>query len=138
MNKLINISVTAALLTFVNLPIAAKPAPAIPSPTPSQSPAGIVAPTGESVVAQYECRSRGPSTGQIILRANNKYDVKQQTGKYQQSQVGYRFLTGPLKGQSIVRKKGNTYLVSTRNEARADRLAAVDAALFCTGGVIYY
>ena len=104
---------------------------------PSRNP-GIVAPTGNSPVAQYECRSRGPSTGQIVLRANNKYDVKHKTGKYQQSEFGYRFLTGPLKRQSIIRQMGNTYLVNTKNEARAAKLAAADGALFCTGGVIYY
>lgn len=139
MNKLNNIAVTTALLTLANWSIVMMPTWAAPTPTssPTQNP-GIIAPTGNSVVAKYECRSIGPSTGEIMLRANNKYDVNGKTGRYQQSPVGYRFLTGPLKRQSIVRQKGNTYLVSTRDEARAAELAASDGASICTGGVIYY
>jgi hypothetical protein len=133
MNKLSNIVATTALLTLANLSIIMMPTLAAPTQNP-----GIIAPTGNSVVAKYECRSIGPSTGEIMLRANNKYDVNGKTGRYQQSPVGYRFLTGPLKRQSIVRQQGNTYLVSTRDEARAAELAASDGASICTGGVIYY
>jgi hypothetical protein len=133
MNKIFDVFVITSLIVIANSAAMATP----PSATPTTNP-GIIAPTGRSIVAQYECRSRGPSTGQIVLRANNKYDAKQQIGRYQQSKVGYRFFTGPLKGQSIVRQQGNTYLVSTKSEARAAELAAADGALFCTGGVIYY
>jgi hypothetical protein len=135
MNRIFDVFITTLLIVIANSAAMATPPSATPAPTTNP---GIIAPTGRSIVAQYECRSRGPSTGPIVLRANNKYDAKQKIGRYQQSKVGYRFFTGPLKGQSIVRQQGNTYLVSTKSEARAAELAAADGALFCTGGVIYY
>ncbi len=135
MNKIFDVFAITLLIVIANSAAMATPPTVAPKPTTNQ---GIIAPTGGSVVAKYECRSRGPSTGPIVLRANNKYDAKQKTGRYRQSKVGYRFRTGPLQGQSIVRQQGNTYLVDTKNEARAAELAAADGAAICTGGVIYY
>jgi hypothetical protein len=135
MNKIFDVITITLLIVMANSSVMAAPQSATPSPSPNL---GRTTPTGSLIVAKYECRSRGPSSGEIVLRANKKYEVKQQTGKYQPSQLGYRFLTGPLQGQSIVIAKDNIYLVNTKNEARAAELAAADAALFCTGGMIHY
>jgi hypothetical protein len=139
MNRIIHVFTTTLLLTAANLMVAITRSPADTHQhvTPNQ-PQGIVAPKGRDLVAKFECRSRGPSTGEISLQANSRYNAKQQTGKYFPSPVGYRFLTGSLRGQSIVRQQGNIYLVSTRSEAKAAELATFDAALICTGGEINY
>lgn len=138
MNRIVKFC-AATLLLAVAPVVAPIPSSAELKPTGIRSQnQGIVAPQGKEIVARYECRSRGPSTGEIVLRANGKYNVKNRQGKYQPSRRGYRFLTGALKGQSIVRQEGNIYLVSTKDEARAAELAAADGALLCTGGEIKY
>jgi hypothetical protein len=129
MNKIFDVITITLLIVMANSSVMAAPQSATPSPSPN---------LGRSIVAKYECRSRGPSSGEIVLRVNKKYEVKQQTGNYRHSQLGYRFLTGPLQGQSIVIAKDNIYLVNTKDEARAAELAAADAALFCTGSMIHY
>jgi hypothetical protein len=139
MNRIIHVCTTTLLLTFATVMVANNRSSADPNPAPTPSPTpGIVAPQGKDLIAKFECRSRGPSTGEILLRANGKYTVQQKKGNYYPTRRGYRFITGSLKGQSIVRQKGNIYLVSTQNEARAAELAAADGALFCTGGEIKY
>jgi hypothetical protein len=135
MNKIFDVIIITLLIVMANSSAMAAPQSATPAPSSNLARA---IPSGRSVVAKYECRSRGPSSGEIVLRANKKYEVKQQTGKYQRSQLGYRFLTGPLQGQSIVIAKDNIYLVDTKSEAKAAELAAADAALFCTGSMVRY
>lgn len=130
MNKIFDVFVITLLIVIAN-------SSAMAGQTPANNP-GITTPQGKSIVAKYECRSRGVNTGPILLRANRNYEVKQQPGKYQKSPLGYRFLTGTLKGQSIVIQNNNIYLVNTKSEAKAAEAAAVDGALFCTGGMIYY
>ena len=139
MNRIIHVFTTTLLLTAANLMVAITRSPAdMHQHVVPNQPQGIVAPKGKDLVAKFECRSRGPSTGEISLQANGRYNAEQRTGKYFPSPVGYRFLTGSRKGQSIVRQQGNIYLVSTRDEARAAELATFDAALICTGGEINY
>ena len=60
------------------------------------------------------------------------------TTRYSTFRLGYRLIGGSLRGQSIVRQQSSIYLVSTRDEAKAAELAAVDRALICTGGEIRY
>lgn len=139
MNKLIHVFTTTLLLTLANLMVVTSRSPAdTHRHTILGQTQGIVALKGRDLIAKFECRSRGPSTGEISLRANGKYNIKQLTGKYLSTPVGYRFINSSLRGQSIVRQQGNTYLVSTKDEARAAELAAADGALFCTGGEINY
>ena len=125
-----------AVATTDRLPLAHKSKPIVAR---SQSqPQQIVAPKGKDLVAKFDCRSRGPGSGEIALQANGKYTVAKQSGKYAPTPSGYRFSNGKLKGQSIVRQQGNIYLVSTKNAASAAEVAAADGALFCTGGEIKY
>ncbi len=149
MNRITHVWTTTLLLTLANVAVATTPRTPISSQKNllSAQPQTIVAPKGKELVAKFDCRSRGPSIGEIALQADGKYTlakqvkhhtVAQQTGKYSATPLGYRFTNGTLKGQSIVRQQGNTYLVSTKNEAKAAEVAAADGALFCTGGEIKY
>jgi hypothetical protein len=148
MNKITHVWTTTLLLTLANVAVATTgrvPLAHNITPIVAQSqPQAIVAPKGKELVAKFDCRSRGPSIGEISLQANGKYTVAtgnrtaQQVGKYAPTPSGYRFINGKLKGQSIVRQQGNIYLVSTKNAARAAEIAAADGALFCTGGEIKY
>jgi hypothetical protein len=147
MNKITHVWTTTLLLTLANVAVATTgrvPLTHNITPIVAQSqPQAIVTPKGKELVAKFDCRSRGPSIGEISLQANGKYTVAtgnrtvQQVGKYAPTPSGYRFINGKLKGQSIVRQQGNIYLVSTKNAARAE-VAAADGALFCTGGEIKY
>ena len=90
---------------FVNtIPLMAAPNG---QPTPKDT-EGIVAPTGNSLIAQFECRTRGISTGKIIFTADRKYKIPSGVGKYSTFTnsfgIGYRFLTGPAQKKSIVKK----------------------------------
>ncbi len=138
MNKIIHVFTTTLLLTFANLMVVTRSPADIQKNSPPVQNQGIVAPKGNDLIAKFECRSRRPSIGEILLRANSKYQVKQQIGRYLSTPVGYRFINGLLRGQSIVRQQGNIYLVNTKNEAKAAELAAADGALVCTGGEIKY
>jgi hypothetical protein len=148
MNRITHVWTTTLLLTLANVavattgrvPLARNSTPIVARPQPQ----AIVAPKEKDLVAKFDCRSRGPSIGEIALQANGKYTVAighrtaQQIGKYTATLSGYRFSNGKLKGQSIVRQQGNIYLVSTKNAAKAAEVAAADGALFCTGGEIKY
>lgn len=149
MNRITHVWTTTLLLTLANvavattdrLPLARNSTPIVArSDRTAQlsQPQAIVAPKGKELIAKFDCRSRGPSIGEISLQANGKYAVAKQTGKYAPTPSGYRFSSGKLKGQSIVRQQGNIYLVSTKNAAKAAEVAAADGALFCTGGEIKY
>jgi hypothetical protein len=150
MNRITHVWTTTLLLTLANvavattdrLPLAHKSTPIVARSQPQ----AIVAPKGKELIAKFDCRSRGPSIGEISLQANGKYTVasrvghrtNQQMGKYTATPSGYRFSNGKLKGQSIVRQQANIYLISTKNAAKAAEVAAADGALFCTGGEIKY
>jgi hypothetical protein len=139
MNRITHVWITTLLLTLANvavaktgrLPLAHNSTPIAAQLQP------IVAPKAKESIAKYDCRSRA-SIGEIVLQANGKYTLAKQTGKYAPTPSGYRFSSGKLKGQSIVRQQGNIYLVSTQNAAKAAEVAAADGALFCTGGEIKY
>jgi hypothetical protein len=84
----------------------------------------------------FDCLTRG-SRVNVTLKAKQTYSAtstvqKVEGGNYQTVGLAYRFKTGGLKGQSIVRQKGGIYLVATKSEARAAELATFDAALSCT------
>jgi hypothetical protein len=91
----------------------------------------------------FECRSRG-TIFNIGLKTRTTYTVQSgqngttnplQTlpgGRYTAFRNGFRFKTGELKNQSIVRQRDSIYLVGTANEAKAAEMAAYDGALFCT------
>lgn len=139
MDKILHVWTTTLLLTFATLAVATTKSPADTraNVTPLQA-QNIVAPRGRDVVAKFECRSRGPSTGEILLKADGQYSANDQMGRYSTFRLGYRLIGGSLRGQSIVRQQSSIYLVSTRDEAKAAELAAVDRALICTGGEIRY
>lgn len=110
----------------------------IPSsfPTPSPSP-GATEPVGGNVITKFECSTRTSSSGEVLLRANGYYTQPDGTGKYQAIPQGYRFLTGSLREQSIVRAKKGFALVATKDEAKNTSLTSVEGAPMCTGGIIY-
>ncbi len=149
MNRITHVWTTTLLLTLANVAVATTgrvPLASHKTPLAAQ-PQSVVAPKGNELIAKFDCRSRGPSIGEIALQADGKYSVTKQvahhtvvqkTGKYSATPAGYRFSNGTLKGQSIVRQQGNIYLVSTKNAAKAAEIAAADGALFCTGGEIKY
>jgi hypothetical protein len=139
MKKILYIGATILSVMSVNI-IPSMAVPTVP-PTPKGT-EGIVAPTGNSLVAQFECRTRGINTGKITFTADRKYKVPSGIGKYSTFTnsfgIGYRFLTGPAQKKSIVRQKGGIFLVGNTQEKQAAELAARDAALVCTGGEINY
>jgi hypothetical protein len=139
MKKILYVGATILSVMSVNI----IPSMAVPTVQPVPKGAeGIVAPTGNSLVAQFECRTRGINTGKITFTADRKYKVPSGIGKYSTFTnsfgIGYRFLTGPAQKKSIVRQKGGIFLVGTNQEKQAAELAARDAALICTGGEINY
>jgi hypothetical protein len=86
--------------------------------------------------ATFNCLTRG-SRVNVMIKANQTYSAtstlhKVEGGNYQIVGLAYRFRTGGLKGQSIIKQKGGIYLVATKSEARAAELATFDAALSCT------
>ena len=139
MDKILHVWTTTLLLTFATLAVATTKSPADTraNVTPLQA-QNIAAPKDQAVVAKFECRSRGPSTGEILLKADGKYSANDKIGRYSTFKLGYRLIDGSLRGQSIVRQQSSIYLVSTRDEAKAAELAAVDRATLCTGGEIRY
>ncbi len=141
MNKIAHVWTTTLLLTLANVAVATTGRVPLASKiiTPiAVKPQTIVAPKGKELIAKFDCRSRGPSIGEIALQADGKYTLAKHMGKYAATPSGYRFSNGTLKGRSIVRQQGNIYLVSTKNAAKAAEVAAADGALFCTGGEIKY
>jgi hypothetical protein len=141
MDKLLHVWTTTLLLTFATLAVATTKSPADTrvgvAPLQAQN---IAAPKRQqpSVVAKFECRSRGPSTGEILLRSDGQYSANDKIGRYSTFKLGYRLIEGSLRGQSIVRQQSSIYLVNTKDEAKAAELAATDRASICTGGEIRY
>jgi hypothetical protein len=135
------LSVGAMILSIISTTAISSIATPKQQPTPTRS-QGIVAPTGNSLVAEFGCRSRGSNTGSITFTADRQYKLLSGNGRYSTFTnsfgIGYRFLTGPEKNRSIVRQKGGIFLVGTPQEKQAAELAARDAALICTGGEINY
>jgi hypothetical protein len=99
----------------------------------------LAASTGNNKLVKsttFNCLTRG-SRVNVTIKTNQTYSAtstvqKVEGGNYQTVGLAYRFKTGGLKGQSIVRQKGGIYLVATKSEARAAELATFDAALSCT------
>jgi hypothetical protein len=150
MKKILYIGATILSVMSVNtIPLMAVPnGQSVPKGTegmpvpPPKGKEGIVSPTGNSPVAEFECRTRGINTGKITFTADRKYKLPSGIGKYSTFTnsfgIGYRFLTGPAQKKSIVRQKGGIFLVGTPQETQAAELAARDAALVCTGAEINY
>ena len=100
--------------------------------------------SGSDTIAKFECRGFSSTIVNITLKKNKTYTVQlrpaQSTNspetlagaRYVSFRNGFRFQTGKLKNQSIVRQQNNIYLVATKNEARAAEIAAADGASFCT------
>lgn len=89
-----------------------------------------------SLSITFNCLTRGSGI-KVALKSKKTYTATSKVspladGIYTTVGPAYRFKTGGLKGQSIVRQQGNYYLVETQSEAQAARLAAADGALFCT------
>ncbi len=96
-------------------------------------------------VTSFECRGFSPTIFKIALNKNKTYTIQSRTvskkptnisknlvgGKYVSFRNGFRFKTGELKNQSILRQNNNIYLVRTSDEARAAEVAAADGAAFC-------
>ncbi len=143
MNRITHVWMTTLLLTLANVAVA-NTNNQLPPIAPQHTKVlwakvqEIVAPKGTAAIATYRCRSRGTATGEILLQADARYIVNHRVGRYIPTQLGYRFSDGVLGGRSIVRHQQSIYLVDTKNEDRAARLAAVDRALICEGGEIKY
>jgi hypothetical protein len=141
MDKILHVWTTTLLLTFATLAVATTKSPADTrvnvAPRQAQN---IAAPKEQQavVVAKFECRSRGPSTGEILLKSDGQYLANDKMGRYSRFKLGYRLIEGSLRGQSIVRQHSSIYLVSTNDEAKAAELVATDRATSCTGGEIRY
>jgi hypothetical protein len=139
MKNILYIGATILSIISINaIPLMAVP---VKQPIPKGK-EGIIAPTGNFLVAQFECRTRGLNTGKIVFTADRKYKLPSGTGNYStftnSSGISYRFLTGPAQKKSIVRQKGGIFLAGTNQEKKAAKLAAIDEALVCTGGEINY
>lgn len=100
--------------------------------------------SSSDTIAKFECRGFSRTIFNITLKKNKTYTVQLRpaqstnspqtlTGaRYVSFRNGFRFQTGKLKNQSIVRQQNNIYLVATKDEARAAEIAAADGAAFCT------
>jgi hypothetical protein len=96
-------------------------------------------------VTSFECRGFSPNIFKIVLNKNKTYTIQSRSvntkptdtpktltgGKYVFFRNGFRFKTGELKNQSILRQNNNIYLVRTSDEARVAEVAAADGAAFC-------
>jgi hypothetical protein len=133
MNKPIFTASTSLLVILVAvLPVRAQLPSSLPSstsPQPTTSPSSTPSlPTGGNIISKLQCGSKATATGEISLRANGYYTVKDENGKYQAIGQGYRFLSGALRGQSVVQYKKNTYLIDSKDEAKASALVANDSS----------
>jgi hypothetical protein len=112
------------------------PQPTIsPSPQSTMSPQPTISPSvtpslpsGGNIISKLQCGSKATATGEISLRANGYYTAKDENGKYQAINQGYRFLSGSLRGQSMVQYKRNTYLIDSKDEPKASALIANNSA----------
>ena len=98
-----------------------------PSSGSSSSPSsGTSAPVGGNLITKFQCATRNSDLGEILIRANGYYTLSTGTGKYQAIPQGYRFLTGSLREQSIVKSKKGFILVSIKDEAKNASLSMVE------------
>lgn len=68
------------------------------------------------------------------MRGNGYYTFNNNNGKYQLIGQGYRFVSGPLRGQSVVRYKQSIYPLATIDEAKASYLINNDSNIkSCSG-----
>lgn len=102
-------------------------------------------PQRRPAVTSFECRGFSPTILKIALNKNKTYTIQSRDvdtkptnisrtltgGRYVSFRNGFRFKTGELKNQSILRQNNNIYLVATSDEARAAEVAAADGAAFC-------
>ncbi len=132
---LVSASLLAIFATSIAIPVRSQLPSASPqsttspqstsSPQPTTSPKVTPSlPTGSNIIGKLQCGSKATATGEISLRANGYYTAKDENGKYQAIDGGYRFLSGALRGQSMVRYRRNTYLVDSKDEAKASALIA--------------
>jgi hypothetical protein len=120
-------SISASLLTVLaslatisarsQLPSSSPQSTTSPQATPSL-------PTGSNIIGKVQCGSKATATGEISLRANGYYTAKDENGKYQATKQGYRFLSGSLRGQSMVQYRKNIYLIDTKDETKASAVIA--------------
>lgn len=115
------------------------------SPSLAENQAQASKQQGRPAVTSFECRGFSPTIFKITLNKNKTYTIQSRTvskkptnisknlvgGKYVSFRKGFRFKTGELKNQSILRQDNNIYLVRTSDEARAAEVAAADGAAFC-------
>ncbi|BAZ11142.1 hypothetical protein NIES4071_29680 [Calothrix sp. NIES-4071] len=115
------------------------------SPSFAQNPSQGTQGQRRPEVTSFECRGFSPTIFKITLNKNKTYTIQSRAvgkkptnisknlvgGKYVSFRKGFRFKTGELKNQSILRQDNNIYLVRTKDEARAAEVAAADGAAFC-------
>lgn len=129
MNKIFVISTSflAILATAIAVPVRSQLPSASPqsttSPQPTTSPSTTPSlPSGGNIISKLQCGSKANATGEIALRANGYYTANDENGKYQAIGQGYRFLSGALRGQSVVQYKKNSYLIDSKDETKASAL----------------
>ncbi len=134
MNKLIAASATffTTIASAISVPLSAQ----TPTPQPSASPSATPSlPVGGNIIGKFQCGGRN-GTGEILLRANGYYTAKDENGKYQVTDRGYRFLSSSLRGQSIVKYNKNLYMVDTKDETKSAQVLATDTTaqtMTCAG-----
>jgi hypothetical protein len=129
MNRTLLITSTSFLAIFagsIAVPVRSQlpsASPSTTSPQPTTSPSSTPSlPSGSNIIGKLQCGSKANSTGEIALRANGYYTAKDENGKYQPIGQGYRFLSGSLRGQSVIQYKKNTYLIDSKDEIKASAL----------------
>jgi hypothetical protein len=108
-----------------------------PSSGTSSPSSGTSAPVGGNLITKFQCATRNSDLGEILIRANGYYTLPTGTGKYQAIPQGYRFLTGSLREQSIVKSRKGFALVSSKDEAKNPSLSMVDELASCDGGTTF-
>jgi hypothetical protein len=126
MNKSISIASASLLTIFASLvTVSARSQLPSSSPQPTTSPQATPSlPTGSNIIGKFQCGSKATATAEISLRANGYYTVKDENGKYQAIDQGYRFLSSGLRGQSLIKYRKNMYLIDSKDEARASAVIA--------------
>ena len=129
----------STLASIVNIPARSQLPSSQPqsttSPQPTMSPSSTPSlPTGGNIIGKFQCGSKATATGEILLRANGYYTVKNDNGKYQPIGKGYRFLSSVLRGQSLVQYQKNMYLIDTKDESKASSVITNNSAetLICS------
>lgn len=103
-----------------------------PSPQTSTAPSPPSAATG-NVLDRIQCSVADIGAGEILVRGNGYYAFNGENGKYQPIGQGYRFLSGPLRGQSMVRYQQGIYPIATSDEGKANYLINNDSSTKACG-----